>query len=90
MLVFFEHLLNLFPNVSSSVKARWIMLLSDFCSPSKICAANHRIMLDDDGSYIQHKQTSQKTEIWKKNGVYVMNFWIEPAKSKQTFHRQGR
>ena len=59
------------------------------CAMSKVCKAGHRIILDDDGSYIQHKRTGEKTELKQKNGVYVLQFWVAPS-SQQVFARQGQ
>jgi len=59
------------------------------CAMSKVCKAGHRIVLDDDGSYIQHKVTGETTTLQQKNGVYVLEFWVAPS-SKQVFPRQGR
>ena len=52
------------------------------CAMSKVCKAGHRIILDDDGSYIQHKRTGEKTELKQKNGVYVLQFWVPRVVSR--------
>ena len=64
-------------------------------SVSRICAAGHRVVFDDDGSFIEHKQTGQTSWLRQKNGVYVLDAWIAPPKQDQGngdasgFPRQG-
>ena len=38
-------------------------------SVSKICKKGHRVVFDDDGSYIEHKSTQKRTMIRERNGV---------------------
>ena len=64
-------------------------------SVSRICAAGHRVVFDDDGSYIEHKVTGQTSWLRQENGVYVLDAWIAPPKQDQSsggesgFTRQG-
>ena len=65
-------------------------------SVSRICAAGHRVVFDDDGSYIEHKETGQTSWLRQENGVYVLDAWIAPPKENQRgdeaasgFPRQG-
>ena len=61
----------------------------------RITANGHKIVLDEDESYIEHKATGTKTPLYKKNGVFVMRVWVKPksGQAKPTmsgFSRQGR
>ena len=61
-------------------------------SVSRICAAGHRVVFDDDGSYIQHKETGNLTPLRQSNGVYVLDAWIAPPNEgapTSGFTRQG-
>ena len=42
-------------------------------SGSKICECGNTVVCDEDGSYIKDKKTGKKTQIHKRNGVYVMD-----------------
>ena len=59
-------------------------------SVSKICKKGHRVVFDDDGSYIEHKSTKKRTMIRERNGVYVLDAWVMPQGEQKTgFSRQG-
>ena len=60
-------------------------------SVSRICAAGHKVVFDDQGSYIEHKQTGHLTWLMQENGVYVLDAWIAPPSAqakKSGFTRQ--
>ena len=46
-------------------------------SVRKMCEAGNRVVFDEDGSYIQNKQTGVKTIVNKHNGTYAFNMWIQ-------------
>ena len=50
-------------------------------SVRKMCEAGNRVVFDDDGSYIQNKQSGVKTQIDKHNGTYAFNMWIQVSDS---------
>ena len=60
-------------------------------SVSRICAAGHRVVFDDEGSFIEHKTTGQTTWLRQENGVYVLDAWLAPPTNddKSGFTRQG-
>lgn len=58
-------------------------------SVSKICKKGHRVIFDDDGSFIEHKVSGKKTYLKEKNGVYVLDAWIMPKDKEPVFARQG-
>ena len=46
-------------------------------------------MFDDDGSYIENKITCEYMNLREKNGVYVLDVWLNNADA-WGFPRQGR
>ena len=51
----------------------------NLASVRKICEAGNRVVFDDGdpaGSYIQHKASGKKTQMYLKNGNYVFKLWI--------------
>lgn len=54
-------------------------------SAGKITAKNHRVVLDDDDAYIEHKITGVRTPLYKRNGVFVLRMWIRrPHKNQRS------
>ena len=47
-------------------------------SVSKICSNNNRVVFDDDGSYIENKDTGERLWLEQRNGVYVLDMMIAP------------
>ena len=47
-------------------------------SVSRICAAGHRVVFDDKGSYIEHKESGKITWLKQRDGIYVLEAWIAP------------
>ena len=59
-------------------------------SASEVAKAGFRIVLDDGGSYMEHKSTHEKIHIFKEKGVYVLDQWILPEGAREKgFARQG-
>ena len=54
---------------------------------SRICKKGHRVEFDDDGSYIVNKMTGEYMTLGEKNGVYVLDVWLD---NSWGFPRQGR
>ena len=48
-------------------------------SVRKICAARHRVVFDDEGSYIQNKDTGEINWLREENGNYMLDVWV-PAR----------
>ena len=47
---------------------------------SRVCEANNRVVLDDDGSYVENKVTGQKTKVSKVDGTYRFRIWVKKSK----------
>ena len=63
-------------------------------SVHRICEAGNRVVFDDEGSYIECKNTKSRSVIDKVNGVYYMYLWCVKNGSQQArevlgFTRQG-
>ena len=68
-------------------------------SVSRICECGCRVVFDNEGSYIEDKRSGQKTELHKRNGVYVIDVKMKKGKSnsvgvvtkeeEEVFTRQG-
>ena len=61
-------------------------------SVSRICAAGHKVVFDDEGSYIEHKSTGKVTWLEQRDGIYVLEAWIAPPETGEAvpvFPRQG-
>lgn len=70
-------------------------------SVSKLTENNHRVVFEPDGAYIEDLASGERTELIKKNGLYVLRAWVRQKgkqrddeasrdKNVQPFHRQGR
>ena len=72
-------------------------------SVSQMVDNNHRVVFDDDWSYLEDKATGEKTTLVRRNGLFVLQAWVRPrndsppnpkkspspVKSEPPFHRQG-
>jgi hypothetical protein len=56
-------------------------------SVKRICSHNHRVVFDDEGSYIQHKVTGEINWMREENGNYILDLWVMPN-SEADFARQ--
>ena len=56
-------------------------------SVKKTCRTGHRVVFDDDGSYIENKATKERTPLKEEGGVYTLDVWV---KKGQPFQRPER
>ena len=47
-------------------------------SVMRMCKSGHRVVFDDEGSYIQNKVTGEITLLREENGNYMLDVWILP------------
>ena len=47
-------------------------------SVKRICAAGHRVVFDEDGSYIENKTTGEIHMLREDNGNYMLDMWVVP------------
>ena len=50
-------------------------------SVMRICKAGHRVVFDDDGSYIENKTTGEINWMRQENGNYMLDMWVIPEAS---------
>ena len=61
-------------------------------SVSKICSDGNRVVFDDEGPYIENKQTGEKLWLEQADGVYHLNMQVAPVgygADGQPFGRPG-
>lgn len=46
-------------------------------SIKKTCRAGHRVVFDDDGSFIENKASKERTWLREENGVYTLDVWVK-------------
>ena len=49
-------------------------------SVKRVVKAGNRMVFDEDGSYIEDKQTGEKMWMEENNGMYILKLWVR-AKS---------
>ncbi len=45
----------------------------------KMCTSGHRVVFDDEGSYIQNKATGETNWLREEHGNYVLDIWASPS-----------
>ena len=58
-------------------------------SVRKMCESGNRVVFDEDGSYIEHKASGNRTEIAKEGSVYVVRMWLPGQARNSDFQRQA-
>ena len=46
-------------------------------SVKKICKSGYRVIFDDEGSYIEDKQTWESMKVTEEDGEYVLDVWVK-------------
>ena len=59
-------------------------------SAVKIVKAGYKVELDDEKPMIKNMKTGETIKIRKKNGIYVMDLWIDTETMGRVFSRPGR
>ena len=49
-------------------------------SVKKICAAGHRVVFDDEGSFIMNKLTGEMNWLREEDGNYLLGAWVPPPR----------
>ena len=57
----------------------------------RMCRSSHRVVFDDDGSYIMNKTTGEVNWMREEDGNYILDLWVIPPKESSWwgFHRQS-
>ena len=45
-------------------------------SVKRVVKAGNRLVFDEDGSYIEDKQTGEKMWMEENNGMYILKLWV--------------
>ena len=69
-----------------SMKVTAAPVTKPLASVKKICQAGHRVVFDDDGSYIVNKTTGEVNLLREEEGNYMLDMWIMPSTPESTFH----
>ena len=48
-------------------------------SVKRICQSGHRVIFDEDGSFIGNKVTGEIDLLREDNGKYIIDLWVVPA-----------
>ena len=52
-------------------------------SVKRICAAGHRVVFDEDGSYTENKTTGEINMLREDNGNYMLDMWVVPPQTTE-------
>ena len=60
-------------------------------SVKRMCKSGHRVVFDDEGSYVESKHTGEKLKIVEDDGEYLLDVWVKIGEEKNsTFGGQGK
>ena len=54
-------------------------------SVKKICQAGHRVVFDEEGSYMLNKITGEVNLLREEEGKYMLDMWVMPSTPESTF-----
>ena len=61
-------------------RGRWTFQLAKVNKPlasvGKLWDTGHRVVLDDDGSYVLNKRTKDVMKVRREKGVFVLDVWL--------------
>ena len=58
-------------------------------SVNRICAAGHRVVFDEDGSYIEKRTTGEINMLREDNGNYMLDMWVVPPQTTEWGRMMG-
>ena len=60
-------------------------------SVKRVCKHGNRIVFDDEGSYVENKQTGEQLKIIEGDGDYILEAWVKTGQEEEsTFGGQVR
>ena len=69
-------------------RGRWTFQIAKVNKPlasvSKLLDAGHRVVLDEDGSYVLNKRSKQVMKVRREKGVFVLDVWLAQDKGGDT------
>ena len=66
------------------VTAQICAVNKNLMSVSKITAHGNRVIFDDEGSYIEDKETGEKTWMHRVQGMYMLEMWVSRKSTRET------
>jgi len=60
-----------------AVKVQICDVVRPLMAVKKMCAAGHRVVFDDEGSYAENKVTGEIMEVEEIDGEYVIDVWVK-------------
>ena len=60
-----------------SVKAQVCDVNKALLSVKKMTGAGNRVVFDEEGSYIEHKQSGRKMWMREENNMFVLGLWVK-------------
>lgn len=75
----------------NSMQFRLADVTKTLASVSRMCKKGNRVIFDDDGSFIENKESGKRLAMKEENGVYVIDVMVKNLvnKKQQVFARQG-
>ena len=60
-------------------------------SVKKMCRSGHRVVFDEEGSFIESKETGERLKIVEEDGEYLLDVWVKAKEEgTSTFGGQGK
>ena len=77
--------------VSADLTAQVCKVNKFLAAASRICEAGNRVVLGDEGSFVENKVTGKRTMVDKVDGTYRFTLWSKKSKGPSTgyFHALG-
>ena len=58
-------------------------------SVKRMCQAGHRVVFDDEGSYIENKWTGEANWLREEDGNYIMDVHVVPGRYVEEMSKAG-
>ena len=56
----------------------------------KMCKSGHRVIFDEEGNYVENKESGEQLRIIEEDGEYLLDVWIKTKGEEPTFGGQGK
>ena len=66
-------------NTWRSMQMQAAEVVKPLASVAKICRASHKVVFDDEGSYIMNKETGETQALRQEDGNYMLDVWVPPS-----------
>ena len=75
-----------------AVRAQVCAVHQPLLSVKGMCRSGHRVVFDEDGSFIENKRTLERLKIEEVDGEYVLDMWVKIGQddASQTFGGQRK